>query len=268
MMEMSLHRKKRINNLANYVSEDFSEGHRVNLIKIVKYEELSLYYDHYENTFDGMLVYIDSMFHIHINLDKGNTINSKRGRFTLAHELGHYLIDEHRIALKYGMITSHQSKNGLLNKDLIELEADYFASCLLMPEILFKQACSRKQFSFTLIESLSNLFQVSIMASILRFIEIGSREFMAVISKDSVIRWYAKSNDFQKVGFKFKVNSNLPRESRSFSFTNPGYGHYISEVEEVDTDIWFINKFYNDTIFEQYYYSEINGYLITLIWYK
>lgn len=135
-MEISLHRKKRINNLANYVSEDFTEGHRVNLIKIAKYEELSLYYDHYENTFDGMLVYIDSIFHTHINIDKGNTISSKRGRFTLAHELGHYLIDEHRIALKYGMITSHQSKNGLLNKDLIELEADYFASCLLWIGIL------------------------------------------------------------------------------------------------------------------------------------
>ncbi len=267
-MAINLHRKKRINSLANDVSEDFIEGYRVNLINIAKYEELAIYYDHYENTFDGMLVYIDSIFHIHINIDKGNTISSKRGRFTLAHELGHFLIDEHRIALKYGMITSHQSKNGLLNKDLIELEADYFASCLLMPEVLFKQACARMQFSFTLIDTLSNLFQVSIMASILRFIEIGSREFMVIISKDNMIRWFAKSNDFQKVGFKFKVNSTLPVESRSFSFTNHSYGNYISEIEEVDTEIWFINKFYSDTVFEQYYYSEINGYMITLVWFQ
>ncbi len=265
-MEINLHRKKLINNLANYVSENFIEGHRVNLIKIAEYEELPVYFDHYENTFDGMLVYMDSMFHIHINIDKGNIINSKRGRFTLAHELGHYLIDEHRIALKYGMISSHQSKNGLLNKDLIELEADYFASCVLMPEALFKDSCARRKFSFTLIQELSNIFQVSIMAVILRFIEVGSREFMVVISKNNVIRWYRKSDDFQKVSFKFKINANLPNACISSSLKCEG--QFSTEIVTVDTDTWFTNKYYNDTISEQCYYSEINGYLITLLWFK
>ncbi|WP_286727658.1 MULTISPECIES: ImmA/IrrE family metallo-endopeptidase [Sphingobacterium] len=265
-MEINLHRKKLINNLANYVSENFIEGHRVNLIKIVEYEELPVYFDHYENTFDGMLVYMDSMFHIHINIDKGNIINSKRGRFTLAHELGHYLIDEHRIALKYGMISSHQSKNGLLNKDLIELEADYFASCVLMPEALFKDSCARRKFSFTLIQELSNIFQVSIMAVILRFIEVGSREFLVVISKNNVIRWYAKSHDFQKVSFKFKINSILPKGSISALFKSNS--DLLTEIEIMDTDVWFINRYYSDTIYEQCYYSEINDYLITLIWFE
>ncbi|WP_262249874.1 ImmA/IrrE family metallo-endopeptidase [Parapedobacter soli] len=265
---MNPHRKKKISSLANFLASDFLDGRIVNLQNIAAYEELPLHYDHYEDTFDGMLVYVNSTFHIHINIDKGNTATSKRGRFTLAHELGHYLIDEHRIALKYGMITPHQSKNGLLNKDLIELEADYFASTLLMPEIPFREICARKNFSFQLLEDISNTFQVSIMAAILRFIEVGSREFMVVVSKNKMVRWYAKSNDFQKVSFKFNVTSSLPKDSMSYSFTNVMDRDYLSNIEEVDTEIWFFQGFYGSTVFEQYYYSEINGYLITLLWFK
>jgi hypothetical protein len=135
-----------------------------------------------------------------------------------------------------------------------------------MPEALFKDSCARRKFSFTLIQELSNIFQVSIMAVILRFIEVGSREFLVVISKNNVIRWYAKSHDFQKVSFKFKINSILPKGSISALFKSNS--DLLTEIEIMDTDVWFINRYYSDTIYEQCYYSEINDYLITLIWFE
>lgn len=266
---MKPHRKKKINSLASFVSEDYLQGALVDLLGIARYEEVPVHYDHYEkNTFDGMLVYYDSKFHIHINLDRGNTDCSRRGRFTLAHELGHYLIDEHRIALKYGMITPHQSKNGLLNKDLIELEADYFAGCLLMPERLFKDACARKEFSFKLVNELSNIFRASLMAVIFRFIEIGSREFMVIVSKGAIVRWFSKSHDFAKIGFRFKVGSHLPIGVVSNTYSNVLDRDFESSVEELDTNYWFYNTYYDNTLFEQCYYSQVNGYLITLLWFK
>src|SRR5690606_5416108 len=151
---------------------------------------------HYENAFDGMLLYDGRHFHIHINIDRGNTKTSKRGRFSLAHELGHYFINEHRIGLKYGLIEAHASVNTLARQTLIELEADYFASCLLMPYIKYKSFTAKKPFSFDLINSTSDHFQTSQMASILRFIEAGTREFMTVVSKNNQIKWFSKSSDF------------------------------------------------------------------------
>lgn len=267
-MEIKAHRKRKINFLANFVSRDFQSDKRVNLHGIIDYEEIPLHYDQYENTFDGMLVYHNSEFHIHINLDRGNTYDSRRGRFTLAHELGHYLIDEHRIALKYGMITPHQSKIGLLNKDLIELEADYFAGCVLMPEKLFREVCAKKVFSFELIDELSEIFHVSLMAILLRFIEIGSREFMIVVSKDGVVKWFSRSFDFPKIPFRFKVNFALPEMALSTTCASIIDREFRSSIQEVDTDTWFFNKYHDETLFEQCYYSELNGYLTTLLWFK
>src|SRR5689334_23997225 len=54
---------------------------------------------HYGNCFDGLLEYEAGEFHVYCNVDRGNIPGGARARFTLAHELGHYFIDEHRIAL-------------------------------------------------------------------------------------------------------------------------------------------------------------------------
>src|SRR5690606_6020210 len=124
--------------------------------------------------FDGMLLYdTDSRdFHIHINIDNGNKRNSKRGRFTLAHEFGHFFLDEHRLGLKYGLLEPHASFYNINQKSLIELEADYFASCLLMPKDKFKNFSAEytrqtrnKKFSLDTILALSESFQTSVLST-------------------------------------------------------------------------------------------------------
>lgn len=263
-------RKKKISELADFLSSDFSNGNLTDLIATADSESLPVHFDHYENSFDGMLLHFAEEFHVHINLDKGNTKSSKRGRFTLAHELGHYFIDEHRIGLKYGLLQPHASYNNLNHSTLIELEADYFASCLLMPMSKFRDFCSRKPFSFDLISSISDSFQTSLVASILRFIEIGSREFMVVVSKNGLVRWFSKSNDFPGFAFRFKVGQNLPQGTISARyFTNP-IVPFQSPIEDVDPESWFYinDNRANNTMYEQCYFSDINDYLVTLIWFK
>src|SRR5690606_30486456 len=133
-------RKAQISKLAEYIAYEFSDKNLTLLDKIAKFESVPIHYDNYEDAFDGMLLYdTDNRdFHIHINIDNGNKQNSKRGRFTLAHELGHFFLDEHRLGLKYGLLEPHASFHNINHKTLIELEADYFASCLLMPKNKFK----------------------------------------------------------------------------------------------------------------------------------
>lgn len=65
--------------------------------------------------------------------------NESRKHFTIAHELGHYFLSHQ---LKQN--TFYCSKNEIVKeglwKDPIEQEANYFASCLLMPEEKVKNA--------------------------------------------------------------------------------------------------------------------------------
>ena len=59
-----------------------------------------------------------------------NMYNDGRKNFTLAHELGHYFLNHE---LKHTEFDK-QVNEECLNKEPMQYEADYFATCLLMPE--------------------------------------------------------------------------------------------------------------------------------------
>ena len=168
-----------IKHLAESISLEFPEI-VTPLEIIIEEEQLNIYFDSYGDTFDGMTIYENSNFFIHINTYRGNNPNSLRSRFTIAHELGHYFIDNHRIGLKRGLLTPHFSKNNENSFNKIEREADYFASCLLMPEIRFKKLIQRKKFDYSVLKSLSDEFQTSISATAIRFADVGNHPIMIV----------------------------------------------------------------------------------------
>lgn len=272
-------RKKQICKLAEFIASDFSDNNVTLLNKIAKFENVPVHYDNYEDAFDGMLLFdIDnSDFHIHINIDNGNRETSKRGRFTLAHELAHFFLDEHRLGLKYGLLEPHGSFHNLNQRSPIEEEADYFAGCLLMPQEKFrnysaeyKKRTRNKKFSFDTIYALSESFQVSVLATLIRFGEVGTHEIFAVISKDNIVKWFVKSTDFPSWKFKFKIGDAVPATTVAGEYFAMEDRKFTS-VEEVSADDWFIpskeDNRANKQMFEQCYYSDSYGYVISLIWF-
>ena len=65
--------------------------------------------------------------------------NSGRKKFTIAHELGHYFLQHQLHDSSVFCTTNDITEEGHQN-DPIEREANYFASCLLMPEEKVKSA--------------------------------------------------------------------------------------------------------------------------------
>ena len=110
-----------INNSSNFLLKKLAESIALDyqdtitpLDKIIEDEEIGLFYDSFGDTFDGMTVFDKDRFFMHINTFRGNRPNTPRGRFTIAHELGHYFIDNHRIGLKKGLLSPHLSLNNCL----------------------------------------------------------------------------------------------------------------------------------------------------------
>ncbi len=200
-------------------------------------ENLQVFYDSYEiGTFDGMTIYTEGLFYVHLNTDNGNREDSDRGRFTLAHELGHYFIDTHRIGLKSGLLEPHPSRTNMKQFYAIEREADYFASCLLMPEKRFKQDVFRKKFSFELIEQLCKEYRVSKTACAFRFAELGNHPIMIVFAKAGKIKWTHNS-----AGFPFKWllgNGNVPPNTVMGEYFQNGTGD-VFKTEQVWAMDWF-----------------------------
>lgn len=207
------------------------------LDKILEDEGLEVYYDSYgKNTFDGMTFYDKGKFYIHINTDLGNRPDSARGRFTLAHELGHYYIDSHRIGLKKGLLKPHPSRTNQKQFNQIEREADYFASCLLMPQVRFSKDIYSKKFSVELIDFLKDEYGVSRTACAFRFADIGNHDIMIIYGENGKVCWKYCSEQFpyQYLLYENKVAPNTVM------------GEYFTDITEhlfKKEEIWAIDIF-------------------------
>lgn len=185
-----------IKKLAETIALDYQEK-VTPLDMIVEDEGLRVFYDSYgTDTFDGMTLYEKGIFSIHINTDLGNLQNSARGRFTLAHELGHYYIDSHRMGLKSGLLEPHPSRTNQKQFNKIEREADFFASCLLMPEERFSRDCYKKKFDIALIDFLRAEYEVSRTACAFRYADIGNHSIMIIYGESGRVKWYHCSDGF------------------------------------------------------------------------
>lgn len=236
------------------------------LLKIANEEGLKIYFDSYEKTsFDGITIYDDKRFFIHLNTDRDNTVESVRGRFTLAHELGHYFIDTHRIGLKKGKLQPHSSYNNQNQYDRIEKEADYFASCLLMPEQRFQLDIFRKKFNPELLNQLCKEYQVSKAACAIRFSLIGNHPIMVVYAEKGFIMWKKTSDDFP---FKTLINAKtIPINTVMGDYFANTNSDTIYKTEQVLASNWFFT--YNRDDFNRKFYEYCITYdsnAMSIIW--
>ncbi len=226
-----------IKELAEYIALQYKEK-LTPVDKIAENEGLELFYDRYESgTFDGMTVYLNRKFYVHLNFDSGNKKDSTRGRFTLAHELGHYFIDAHRVGLQKGILVPHSSNTNKKQFDTIEREADYFASCLLMPESRFQNDIFRKKFNYDLIQNLATQYNVSITACAFRFAQIGNHPIMIVYAENGIIKWKLESDDFP---YKWLLNDKkIPENTIMGEYFSKSNVRDIYKTEKVWAIDWF-----------------------------
>ena len=262
-------RKKKLREFAEFVSMDFQSPEGTDLKAIAASEEVPIILDHYKNGFDGMTVFDRDQFFIHINLDSVGHLETGRARYTLAHELAHVCIEEHRIGLASSQFEPHASTFAFnSHKNRVEEEADYFASCLLMPTEAFKKAAAGKKFSLDLIRFLSEKFGSSILATTIKFAEAGTHEIFVVFSQKNVAKWYVKSEDFPSWPFRFKVGGQIPPTTVAGEFYTKSDSKFTG-VEPIEPNDWFYPKWeVNSQLNEQCFYSDSYGYVISFRWFE
>lgn len=256
--------KQELSLLAEGVSNFFCPIGLVYPELIAEQNEITFSYGNYEDSFDGLIEHVSGDFHVYINIDRLIHAYTERARFTFGHELGHYFIDNHRNALKRGLSPSHSSFTGFISKNYAEREADYFASCLLLPECRFKADVFQKKFRFELVQELSKKYQTSVTATALRFADIGNHPIMVVLSWKGSIKWYWYSHDFPYKWLKHG-KAKVPDDTVA--------GEYYSKnrspekVQDVFAIDWFnyvreydtYRKFYEQCLFYK-------GYVLSIIW--
>ncbi len=133
---------------------------------------------------DGRLATLDSQGLITVRED---IPEEGRKRFVMAHELGHYELHRQEVPL----ISCSEADFLKWNADNqhLEVEANYFAGELIMPEEIFRKKVAGKELSSALLESLYETFSVSLTAAAIRFVTLRP-EYALVCSSSDRIKWF------------------------------------------------------------------------------
>jgi Zn-dependent peptidase ImmA (M78 family) len=183
-------RKDQIAELAEAVADEHCPTGKVSPELIIKSKGMTVSFGRYDSAFDGMLEHKAGRFHIYCNLDRVGNRASGRARFTLAHELGHFFIDEHRNALRAGRAPAHPSVCEYESKNPAELEADCFASNLLLPRSRFLNRARSAGVGLEAILGLAREFGTSITSAAIRYADLE-------VAPCLVIKW-------SKAGYSWK----------------------------------------------------------------
>lgn len=263
MITSSQYRKRELQELAEAISIEYFPNEIFDPTHVASYNQITFSFGNYEDAFDGLLEHRFGKFHIYLNINRVPDPHHPRMRYTFCHELAHYFIDEHRNALKFGNVSPHPSFGKLMSDNLVEREADFFASCLLMPSVKVLSFCRKKPLSSSLISSMANNFGASHSAAIFRYFDLSLFPMLIVMSRAGKIVWKMATSDFK---YKYIANNgSVPVNSAAWEFFSSGTRYESEEI--VYAGDWFsdYNRIKEEQFFEKCYYLRQNK-VMSLIW--
>ncbi|HWZ42997.1 MAG TPA: ImmA/IrrE family metallo-endopeptidase [Candidatus Saccharimonadales bacterium] len=183
-----------------------------------------------------------------------------RKAFTVAHEIGHFVIPGHDQA---DLCTARDIENWSDDAKELEREADEFAAELLMPKSVVQPMICSERPSLTLIERIAQATNASLSAAGRRYCDLTSERCAFVWSTRGVVSWSKCSAEFAHR--LYKGTEILPG---TFAFDCFKQQEVPRRPEPVDADLWLASerlipgsKLYEDSRFLRWYES-----VVSLLW--
>lgn len=153
---------------------------------------------------------------------------SGRRRFAVAHELGHWFLHEHESQLF--VCTGEDMRD--YRKSPMEVEANLFASELLLPTPIFRPLAESADPKLETIKHLAGLFDTSLTATGLRFVDDSRHECILVLSTNGTVTWSKQKGD--RSGLRIDKGMRLHQESLAYHVSTNGDG----EPAVVSPEAW------------------------------
>lgn len=133
----------------------------------------------------------------------------ERRRFTIAHELGHFIL--HRDAQNAFSCDKENIHSGIDTLKQIEREADDFASNLLMPGDVLRDLLARQHIDLHVLSDLAKRFKVSFEALCIRFIKYTDQRAILVYWDNGYLKYEWRSKKAVLTRARVRRTSN-PQE--------------------------------------------------------
>lgn len=180
-------------------------------------------------------------------------------RFALMHELYHYL-KKHPSPSPTMMCRPKSARRGEKTSSGYEVGSNAFAAATLLPEFLLRKRCEISPVSLDVPARLAREFDVSILASAIRFTELTSERCAAVLSRAGVVEWASESATF---GHRIAKGTQLARESVAWDFHATGR---LDEREQPVPAYAWLDTSADDDIVEHSICSREHGTVLSLLW--
>jgi Zn-dependent peptidase ImmA (M78 family) len=170
-----------------------------------------------------------------------------RKRFTIAHEIGHFLLPGHGTVET--ICESAEVENWRKGLSFAELEANDFAVELLLPTSFVRDSLRLKDPSFDSIRQVASEFETSLTATTCRLVALTEVPCVVLWSEGKRVKWYKRSGSFP---FHLPVEA-LPTEgSSAYSLMHgaPATGSFV----EVAPDSW-MDRRDADNVFQVFEHS-------------
>ena len=130
----------------------------------------------------------------------------ERQRFTIAHELGHFIL--HRSQKQSFNCDSQSVHTGIDGLRQIEREADEFAGNLLMPGDLLREWISNQRIDLHVLSAIAKRFQVSFEALCIRFIKFTKQRAILVYWDNGFVKYEWRSSSAVRTRARIRRNGD------------------------------------------------------------
>jgi uncharacterized protein DUF955 len=164
-----------------------------------------------------------------ISISTSVTFEGRR-RWTVAHELGHFLLhrDHNQIQLLQEASVEEHYDQG------IEREANAFASEFLMPERLWTKHVDVKRPDLDIVRGLAKQYQVSLMGAAIRFVKLCPERCAVVFAKGRRVQWFAAGPEFHHW-----IQPKQELDSYTLAYDYFAKGQEPRRRESVSASAWF-----------------------------
>lgn len=202
----------------------------VDLARTVSIAEIK---EHESDAFEGALMTDE-------NKTKGVILHRKgrmetRQRFTIGHELGHFLLPSHTGNRQCSLADMGERRVDTIYRRQ-ESEANRFSAGILMPRPWFKRDMDRLgDADVSHVQVLAEIYNTSLEATSNRYVELTPDTCAFVFSKDNVVRYVRKTEDFPRLALKAK--EPLPSDCSSRQAAAEPL-RVATNWDEVDSEVW------------------------------
>ncbi len=191
---------------------------------------------------DGCLMRVENVWGILIN---ARIRSETRRNFTIAHEIGHYLLERDTVEScsldeRFNAVMSEQNVETEKGQAYLQSEqrANQFAVELLMPTPIFSvDSSSHSQVGLPAISELASQYGTSLTSTAIHYTRLSKLVCAIVFSEEGAIRYFAYSDGFRENKDCYLVSGQpLHPKALASRFTSESYANEFKD--EVPLNYW------------------------------